>query len=66
MANDGIARKADALISEVGAEDARKVFGDILSRVGFGGERIAITRHGKPVAVLVSYDDYTRFIESAA
>ncbi|MET7713769.1 type II toxin-antitoxin system prevent-host-death family antitoxin [Streptomyces sp. NPDC005407] len=35
------------------AEDARRQFADLLNRVGFQGEQILITRHGKPIAKLV-------------
>ncbi len=37
--------------------DARKAFSDTVSRVAFGGERIVLERHGKPVAALVSVED---------
>jgi prevent-host-death family protein len=40
--------------------------GDLLDRAGFRGERIAITRHGKRVAVLVSVDDLKLLDEAAA
>lgn len=66
MANDGTAGKAEGLVTEVGAEDARRVFGDLLNRVGFGGERVVIMRHGKPVATLVSCDEYERLTTAAA
>lgn len=65
MANEGAGRKAE-IVTEVGAEDARKVLGDILNRVGFGGERVVITRHGKPIATVVSCDEYDRLAKSAA
>ena len=39
------------------SSEARTEWGDLLSRVGYGGERISIERRGKPVAVLVSPED---------
>jgi prevent-host-death family protein len=42
---------------EIGAEEAKRNLGELLSRVGFGGERIPITRHGKRIAALVSAED---------
>ncbi|MFG2540700.1 type II toxin-antitoxin system Phd/YefM family antitoxin [Streptomyces sp. NPDC048511] len=36
------------------AEEARRNFADLLNEVGFQGEKVLITRHGKPVARLVS------------
>jgi prevent-host-death family protein len=67
MATDGIARKAEPLaLVEVGAEDARREFGELLNRVGFGGERVMVTRHGKPVAGIVSVEDMKRLMGEAA
>jgi prevent-host-death family protein len=45
---------------EVTAEDAKRTLGELLSRAGFGKERIAITRHGKRIAALVSAQDLER------
>jgi prevent-host-death family protein len=42
---------------EVPAKAAKLRLGTLLSRVEFGGERIAITRRGKKVAALVSAQD---------
>lgn len=42
---------------EVGAEEAKRSFGELLARAGFGGERIVITRHGKQIAALVPTRD---------
>lgn len=41
----------------ISASEARASFNDILSRVGYGQERLTITRNGKPAAVLVSVAD---------
>ena len=64
MANEGTADKP--LLAEIGAEEARRDLGELLSRAGFGGERILITRHGKPIAGLVSIEDVERLQRSAA
>jgi prevent-host-death family protein len=39
---------------------ARGELSDLVSRVAFSGERISLTRHGKPVAALVSAADLAR------
>jgi prevent-host-death family protein len=44
-------------VTEIPADEARAALGDLLDRAGFRGERIAITRHGKRIAVLVSLED---------
>lgn len=37
--------------------EARENFSEIINRVAFGGERIVITRHGKPIAAIVPVSD---------
>ncbi|WP_093803909.1 type II toxin-antitoxin system Phd/YefM family antitoxin [Streptomyces sp. Wb2n-11] len=39
------------------AEEARRNFADLLNEVGFQGEEVLITRHGKPIAKLVPATD---------
>jgi prevent-host-death family protein len=39
------------------ASQLRQQIADALNTVAYSGERIAINRHGKPVAVLVPVDD---------
>lgn len=47
-------------LEEVAAADAKATLSDLLARVGFGGERIIITRHGKRIAALVPVSDVVR------
>jgi prevent-host-death family protein len=44
-------------MSTVTAKEARRTFSDILGRASHGGERITVTRNGKPVAVVVPVED---------
>lgn len=37
--------------------DAKKRFSELVGRVAFGGERVLITRRGKPMAKLVPADE---------
>ncbi|HMO51998.1 MAG TPA: type II toxin-antitoxin system Phd/YefM family antitoxin [Kiritimatiellia bacterium] len=37
--------------------EAREGLADAVNRVAYGGERVALARRGKPVAVLVSVED---------
>jgi len=39
------------------ATKAKETFGDTLSRVGYGKERIILTRRGKPLAAIVPLED---------
>ena len=46
-------------MSTVNATDGRKNFFDLIDRANHQ-ERIAIERHGKPVAAIVSYEDLVK------
>ena len=48
----------------VTAARARALLPELLSKVAFGGERVVISRNGKPTAVLVSIDDL-RLLQAA-
>ena|GEM_PF-236712 len=57
-------RESEAHITSLGSVTAtslRRVLHTILSKVGFGHERVALTRQGKPVAVLISPEDYAHY-----
>ena len=49
--------KAQSDARSVTANEARDRFADLLGRAQHGRERVVISRHGKPVAVLVPYED---------
>jgi prevent-host-death family protein len=55
------AAKIFASIPHVTSADGRQTFSDIVNRVGYGKEPIAVSRRGKPLAVLISVDDFVRF-----
>ena len=38
--------------------ELRQKLHDFLSRAEYSGERVIVTRHGKPVAAIVSIEDY--------
>ena len=42
---------------EIPVTQARADLADLVSRVGYSGERILLTRHGKPLAALVPAAD---------
>ena len=44
--------------------EAKNHFSDVLRRAEYGGERVVVERHGKPVAAIVSTDDL-RQLEAA-
>lgn len=38
---------------EISVTEARAEFAELINRVGYGGEQVVITRHGKPLVALV-------------
>lgn len=52
----------------ISTSDLRKDTADTLNRVAYGGDRVALQRRGKDVAVIVSVEDYEllRAIEDKA
>ena len=40
--------------------EAKNRLSDVLRRAEYGGERVVVERHGKPVAAIVSTDDLKR------
>ncbi len=45
---------------EVPFTEARARLADLVGRVGYGGERLLLTRHGRPAAALVPVADLER------
>ncbi|MCP9959862.1 type II toxin-antitoxin system Phd/YefM family antitoxin [Streptomyces sudanensis] len=50
---------------EIPVTQARAEFADLINRVVYGGERVVVTRHGRPLVALVSAADLER-LESGA
>jgi prevent-host-death family protein len=42
---------------EIPVTRARAEFADLVNRVVYGGERVVLTRHGKPIAALIAAAD---------
>lgn len=51
---------------EIPVTQARAALADLINRVVYGGERVVVTRHGKPLAALVSAADLERLQEADA
>jgi len=51
------------MLQALSATEARNTFLPLLDKVSSGGERYMVTRHGRPVAVILGYEEYSR-IES--
>ncbi|MER7110674.1 type II toxin-antitoxin system Phd/YefM family antitoxin [Streptomyces sp. NPDC000229] len=52
---------------EIPVTQARAELADLINRVVYGGERVVVTRHGKPLVALVSAADLERLeVEQAA
>ncbi|MFD9483207.1 type II toxin-antitoxin system Phd/YefM family antitoxin [Streptomyces sp. NPDC059991] len=50
---------------EIPVTQARAELAELINRVVYGGERVVVTRHGKPLVALVSAADLER-LEGAA
>ncbi|GAA0473974.1 type II toxin-antitoxin system Phd/YefM family antitoxin [Streptomyces stramineus] len=51
---------------EIPVTQARAELADLINRVVYGGERVVVTRHGKPLVALVSAADLERLQEPEA
>lgn len=51
---------------EIPVTQARAELADLINRVVYGGERVVVTRHGKPLVALVSAADLERLEGPAA
>lgn len=46
----------------ISLKDIRSQLSELIARVAYGRQNVVITRYGKPVATLVSYEDYERMM----
>lgn len=46
-------------------KDVRGQLSDLVSRVAYGDQKVVITKFGKPVAALVTFEDYEKIINPA-
>jgi prevent-host-death family protein len=53
----------EGVMETVTVAEARRKLADLVAQVGFGGKRVMLERHGKPVAAVVSVDDLRRLEE---
>jgi antitoxin YefM len=49
----------------MGVEEARARLGRLVEEVAESGEPVALTKRGRPVAILVSSDEYARLKQTA-
>lgn len=46
-------------------KNVREQLSDLVSRVAYGDQKVVITKFGKPVAALVTFDDYEKIMNPA-
>jgi prevent-host-death family protein len=46
-------------------KNVREQLSDLVSRVAYGDQKVIITKFGKPVAALVTFEDYEKIINPA-
>lgn len=49
---------------ETSLTKARERFSELVDEVAATGAELIITKHGRPTAVLISYDDYEGLVET--
>lgn len=49
----------------MGVEEARARLGQLVEEIATTGEPVALTKRGRPMAILVSNDEYARLQEAA-
>jgi len=59
----GARSKLEDMAYEIPVTQARAELADLINRVVYGGERVVVTRHGKPLVALVSAADLERLEE---
>lgn len=57
--------KLDGMAYEIPVTQARAELADLINRVVYGGERVVVTRHGKPLVALVSAADLEQLEKTA-
>ena len=50
-------------LEPIPATVAKVKFGDILHQTSVNGKKFVIDRHGKPVSVIMSYNEYIKLLE---
>lgn len=52
-------------LESISATEAKVHFGDILHRTSVEGNAFVVKRQGKPVSVIISYNEYLRLLDKA-
>ena len=52
------------LLETIPLTQARKTFLPLIRKMGDGSFKFIVTKQGKPVAVVLSYEEYTRMVET--
>jgi prevent-host-death family protein len=52
------------MVKRMSAKEARDRFAEILGQVHYGKDTVIVEKQGKPVAAVISMEDYTQFTEA--
>ena len=52
------------MLEAISITESRKNFLPLIDRVEYELYRFMVTKHGKPVAVIISYEEYSRMVET--
>lgn len=53
------------MVQTLSLKNVRDQLSDLISRVAYGDQKVIITKFGKPVAALVTFEDYERILNPA-
>jgi hypothetical protein len=51
-------------LEPIGATKAKVLFGEILHQTSVEGKKFVVDRHGRPVSVILSYNEYLKLIDN--
>ena len=57
-------KRASAMLEMIPITQARGDFLPLIKRVSTGLFKFAVTKQGRPIAVVLSYEEYTRMVET--
>ena len=52
-------------LEPIAATKAKVIFGEILHQTSVEGKKFLVNRQGKPVSVVLSYNEYCKLIENS-
>ena len=52
-------------LEEITSTKAKLIFGEILHQTAVNGKKFVVDRHGRPMSVILSYNEYLELLKQA-